>query len=420
MKILFTIEHHFSVGPDKHVYADGPAKYSSWSNYLEVFDEVVVLARVAERREISQQEARADGPSVSFCALPDYTGPWQYLKNLPELRARVREAILRADAYILRVPGAVGHLAWREISRLGKPCALEVVGDPWDALGPGTWPSIFRPVFRHVATHQLKQMCRDAVAVHYVTQEALQRRYPAGPSAYAVGFSDALMDSAFVLPEVLGERYRRIEHLAEGARNSKKTLRIGFIGSLARMYKGPDVLLRAALLCDRRGLNFEVVMVGAGRHTEEMQALAIRTGIQDKARFLGQLPSGKAIFDFLDSVDLFVMPSRAEGLPRALLEAIARACPCIGSAIGGIPELLAPADLVPAGDAAALAGKIMEVAGNPQRMKEMARRNLEKAREFSPEHLKDARRDFFRYVRLHSQAGGKSSQSGTQDFVLRK
>jgi glycosyltransferase involved in cell wall biosynthesis len=180
------------------------------------------------------------------------------------------------------------------------------------------------------------------------------------------------------------------------------------------------VLLRAALLCDRRGLNFEVVMVGAGRHTEEMQALAIRTGIQDKARFLGQLPSGKAIFDFLDSVDLFVMPSRAEGLPRALLEAIARACPCIGSAIGGIPELLAPADLVPAGDAAALAGKIMEVAGNPQRMKEMARRNLEKAREFSPEHLKDARRDFFRYVRLHSEAGGKPSQSGTQDFVLRK
>jgi glycosyltransferase involved in cell wall biosynthesis len=408
MKILLTTEHHFSLGPDKQIYGDGPAKYSAWSNYLEVFDEVVVLARAVERSEISQEEARADGPSVSFCALPNYFGPWQYLKSLPELKVRVREAVLRADAYILRVPGLVGRLAWREITRLGRPYALEVVGDPWDALGPGTWPNIFRPVFRHIATHQLKQMCRNAVAVHYVTQQALQRRYPPGPSAYAVGFSDALMDSAFALPEILGERCRRIGDLAESGGSSKKALRIGFIGSLARMYKGPDVLLRAALLCRRRELNFEVAMVGAGRHAEEMQALAIRLGIQDQAQFLGQLPSGKAIFDFLDSVDLFVMPSRAEGLPRALLEAMARACPCIGSAIGGIPELLAPADLVPAGDAAALAGKIMEVAGNPHRMKEMARRNLEKAREFTPEHLKDARRDFFRYVRLHSEAEARS------------
>lgn len=420
MKILLTTEHHFSLGPAKEIYGDGPAKYSSWSNYLEGFDEVIVLARVAEWHEISQQEARADGPSVSFCALPNYTGPWQYLKSFLGLKARVREAILQADAYILRVPGLVGRLAWREITRLGRPYALEVVGDPWDALGPGTWPSIFRPVFRHVATHQLKQMCQNAVAIHYVTQEALQRRYPPGPGTYSVGFSDALMDSTFALPVVLGERYRRIEELAQRGGDSMKPLRIGFIGSLARMYKGPDVLLRAALLCRRRGLNFEVLMVGAGRHAEEIQALAIRLGIQDKARFLGQMPSGKAIFDFLDSLDLFVMPSRAEGLPRALLEAMARACPCIGSAIGGIPELLAPADLVRAGDAAALAGRIMEVAGNPQRLKEMARRNLEKAREFSPEHLKEARRDFFRYVRLHSETGARSTRSGPQDFAFRE
>ena len=408
MRLLVTSEGHVSRGAVGELYGHDAGRYLSWSNYLEVFDEVVVLARAAEEREISEQDARADGPSVSFCALPDYSGPWEYLKSVHELKNRIRHAILRADAYILRVPGLVGRLAWREITRLGRPYALDVVGDPWDALGPGTWPSIFRPVFRHVGTHQLKQMCHNAVAIHYVTQDALQRRYPPGPNAYAVGFSDALMDSAFALPEVLGERNRRIEDWTESGGDPNRALRIGFIGSLARMYKGPDVLLRAALLCRRRGLNFEVVMVGAGRHAEEIQALAIRLEIQDRARFLGQLPPGKAIFDFLDTVDLFVMPSRAEGLPRALLEAMARACPCIGSAIGGIPELLAPSDLVPAGDATALADKITEIAGNPQRMKEMARRNLEKARTFSPEHLKDARRDFFRYVRVHSEAQRKS------------
>ena len=105
------------------------------------------------------------------------------------------------------------------------------------------------------------------------------------------------------------------------------------------------------------------------------------------------------------------MPSRAEGLPRALLEAMARGCPCIGSNVGGIPELLAEADLVPPGDPEALAEKILEVAGNPERLKSMGKRNLVKARQFSPELLKEVRRDFFRYVRLHSGAEGKFARA---------
>ena len=407
MRLLVTSEEHVSRGVREKLYSQDAATYPSWSNYLEAFDEVAVLARMTRGLELIQQEARAGGPFVSFLPLPNYSGPWEFLKGFHEIQTRVRQAILQADAFLLRVPGLVGSLAWREITRLGRPYALDVVGDPWDALGPGSWRSIFRPLFRHVATHQLKQMCQNAVAIHYVTKEALQRRYPPGPNAYAVGFSDALMDSAFALPAELEARYERIENLAT-SRDSRGALRIGFIGSLARMYKGPDVLLRAAQLCRGHVLNFELAIVGTGRHFEELQVLAIRLGIQDQVQFLGQLPSGKAIFDFLDSVDLFVLPSRAEGLPRALLEAMARACPCIGSTIGGIPELLAPEDLVPPGDAAALADKIMEVARNPQRMKEMARRNLEKARTFSPEHLKDARRDFFRYVRIHSETQRKS------------
>jgi glycosyltransferase involved in cell wall biosynthesis len=245
------------------------------------------------------------------------------------------------------------------------------------------------------------------MAVHYVTQHALQRRYPPGENTYAVGFSDALMDSVFVSAENLQQRNRRIDELAQAGGNRRNRFRIGFIGSLARMYKGPDVLLRAAAECRSRGLDCEIVMVGDGRHAGAMKALAKRLGIGERTRFAGQLPYGQAIFDFLDSVDLFVMPSRAEGLPRALLEAMARGCPCIGCEVGGIPELLARDDLAPLGDSQALARKILEVAGSPQRLKQMALRNLEKARQFSPEFLEDARRSFFRYVRDHSEKRGQ-------------
>ena len=414
MQVLIAVETHYEYGPNGDIYAEGPAKYSFWSNYLATFDEVIVVARVGAHRRPVREEARADGPSVSFCALPDYHGPWQYLQKLPALKTRVREAVKKSDAFILRVPGLVGRLAWEEIKRQRKRYALEVVGDPWDAFGPGTWPSVFRPVFRRVATRDLKAMCRGAVAVHYVTQGALQKRYPPSADAYVAHFSDALMDSAFASPAVQAERFRRIQTMG-ASEDGEKPFRVGFIGSLSQLYKGPDVLLRAVALCRLRGLDFETVMVGEGRCAELMKALARRVGIADRTRFLGQLPFGEAVFEFLDSIDLFVMPSRAEGLPRALLEAMARGCPCIASDVGGIPELLPPGDLVRPRNPAALAEKIVEVARNPERLKQMAKQNLAKAREFSPELLKDVRQDFCRFVRTQSEArangGGRDAAS---------
>jgi glycosyltransferase involved in cell wall biosynthesis len=407
MQVLIAVEQHFERGPDQRIYADGPSKYSGWANYLEAFDSVVVLARVSATTRPGREEARADGPSVSFCELPDYHGPWQYLCHLPQLKRRVREAIEACDAYVLRVPGLIGRLVWLELERMGKAYALEVVGDPWDALGPGTWRSAFRPAFRSVATKGLQAMCQRAMAIHYVTQTSLQRRYPPGAGTYAVGFSDALMDSAFAPPAVIEERCRRINGTA-GAAGSATPFRLGFIGSFSQLYKGPEVLLRAASLCRARGLDVETMMAGDGRYSAAMKALATRLGIEDRTRLVGQLPFGKSVFDFLDSVDLFVMPSYAEGLPRALLEAMARGCPCLGSNVGGIPELLPPADLVPPGDPKAWADRIMEVAGNPQRLKQMAQRNLEKAREFSPDLLKQVRRDFCQYVRDHSESNRRA------------
>jgi glycosyltransferase involved in cell wall biosynthesis len=402
-RLLLTSEEHFIVAGSGSVYSRGPANYSCWSRYLDVFDQVVVLARVANSERESDEKnhaQRSDGPGVSFRPLPDHAGPWQYLRARHHAQSIARQAIAECGFYLLRVPGVVGQMVWHEILRLKKPYAVEVLGDPWDALGPGSWPHPARPVFRLIATRQLKRICARASALNYVTTHALQKRYPPSNHATVSAFSDVEFAPAPV--NIIEEKHRRLRASTWRDPQHGIPIRLGFVGSFSRLYKGADVLLRAAVLCDQRGLNFCLTLVGDGRHLPHIKSLAAMLGIADRTHFPGQLPSGKLIVDFLDSLDLFVLPSRAEGMPRALLEAMARGCPCIATNIGGIPELLAPNDLVPVGNSEHLADLILKCASDSNRLVAMSHRNVASAEQFNPQVIREGRHAFMQTVKTLS------------------
>jgi glycosyltransferase involved in cell wall biosynthesis len=78
---------------------------------------------------------------------------------------------------------------------------------------------------------------------------------------------------------------------------------------------------------------------------------------------------------------------------------MARGLPCIGTGVGGIPELLQPEDLVPPNDAAALGRKLREVIADRRRMQEMSARNHERAKAFDEGALHARRTAFYRFVR---------------------
>ncbi|HEV7513538.1 MAG TPA: glycosyltransferase [Candidatus Acidoferrum sp.] len=396
-----TSEEHYSRSASGAIYSNSFAKYAIWSRYLDVFDEVLVLARVTRSHRQENEHQRADGPSVSFRPLPDYTGPWQYLRARRHARLIARQAINDCDAYLFRVPGVVSQMVWREIVRAKRLYALEVMGDPWDLFGPGTWPHISRPIFRRVATLQLKRICAGATAIHYLTSQALQRRYPPSKRAYSVGFPDVMLENADVSAETIKGRHRRFHASPWQDAKGGDPVRIGFIGSLAQMYKGPDTLLHAAALCQSR-LNFQLTLVGAGHYLPQMKTLAANLGVAHRVEFRGELSSGRSIFELLDFTDLFVMPSRAEGLPRALVEAMSRGCPCIASSVGGIPELLEAEDLVPPGSPEKLAKLILQVTVDSDRLVAMSVRNLAKAAQFSPQTLSESRRKFLEEVMRRS------------------
>jgi glycosyltransferase involved in cell wall biosynthesis len=176
-----------------------------------------------------------------------------------------------------------------------------------------------------------------------------------------------------------------------------------FVGSLAQMYKGLDVLLKAVQLVLRRK-DLQVVVIGDGKFRAELQRLAGSLGISGKVQFLGELPSGRAIREQLDRATVFALPSRTEGLPRALIEAMARALPCVGSRVGGIPELLSEDDMVPTEDYVGLAEKLVEVISDPARLSKMSQRNLERAQEYRPEVLDRRRTEFYRCLRQRTES----------------
>jgi glycosyltransferase involved in cell wall biosynthesis len=272
-----------------------------------------------------------------------------------------------------------------------RPYGIEVVSDPAAVFAPGAVRSVLSPILRRTAPRELRRQCAHAAALAFVTQHTLQQAYPPPPGAFATYYSSIeLGNEAFI-------------ETPRPARPADGPFRLLLVGSLEHYYKGPDVLIEAVARLSRSGLDLRTTIVGDGRCRGEIESLARERGVADRIDFVGQVPPGPAVRAHLDRADLFVLPSRTEGLPRAMIEAMARSLPCIGSTVGGIPELLDPDEQVPPGDASALANKLRDILHDPERRIRLAASNLAKARGFHADVLRARRRGFYEAVRDATQ-----------------
>jgi glycosyltransferase involved in cell wall biosynthesis len=413
MNVVIVIESHFLRTPDGNVWTRAAFAHDFWKRYLEVFDGVRVVARVRDVAEPPSQHVRADGPGVSFTAVPDYLGPWQYLTRVRNVVRAVRSAVATDDAVILRVPSQLANCLAPAIYAARHPYAVEVVGDPWDVFGPHAVRHPLRPLLRRYSSERLKLQCERACGAAYVTDRILQQRYPVAKGRLAVTYSSIELSN--VLNEPLSVGVSDVEltaqsHFAAPSHplSNAPMLRMIQVGTLSQLYKGQDVAIEALAQCRKKGLDAVLTFVGDGKFRSKLENLAARLHVQDHVKFLGELPQGEAVQRELDRSDLFILPSLCEGLPRALIEAMARGLPCIASTVGGIPELLPAEDLVLPGSATALTGKILEVAASPARRSQMSARNLRRAMDFRDDVLREKRRDFYRFVRKRTEQWLKS------------
>lgn len=147
-------------------------------------------------------------------------------------------------------------------------------------------------------------------------------------------------------------------HGAFDAPRAPDTATIGVVGRLSSE-KGVDIFLDACTRLVADGVRFRAVIVGDGPEREALVSQRTRLGLTDRVAFTGAVRDVGHVYEQLDCL---VIPSRSEGLPNVLLEALRHDRPVVSTRVGAVPDVLTDPRagvLVPVGDADALAAGIV-------------------------------------------------------------
>jgi glycosyltransferase involved in cell wall biosynthesis len=150
------------------------------------------------------------------------------------------------------------------------------------------------------------------------------------------------------------------------------SLLIGWVGRLSAE-KGPDVALDAFARVSNRQVR--MVFLGSGRDQDQLQARAEALQVSDRVIWRGAVPNASRFFRAFDA---FLLSSRTEGVPMALLEAMAANVPIVATRVGGVPDVLdsQAAHLVESEDVDGIAAALDAVLGDP----DVSRAKVERAR----------------------------------------
>lgn len=158
------------------------------------------------------------------------------------------------------------------------------------------------------------------------------------------------------------------------------------VGAAGRLSpeKGFDQLVTAAVTVGRERPDVGIVIFGAGPRHESLQEQITRLGVKERVILAGFRSDLDA---WIPALDALTLPSYTEGLPNVVLEAFAARVPVVATPVAGTPEVVdegVSGYLVPPGDAAALARRLLDLLSDEQRRIDMGQRGYQKVqREFT-------------------------------------
>jgi len=395
-RVIFMHDHCFLRDFHGRVYSEGKITDAVIKRYRELAEEVVIVSRL---RDVPSTEGLVALNTENMRMAPVKglsVGLILGFHLLSNVRLIWRE-FASARAVIIRAPCFLSLLALPVLLLQRKPHFVEVVGFPKEAIA-GRGAGLIQDLIGSVMQGATRLLVRRAAGVIYVTQSALQAELP------AAGLTAAA--SNVELP---------VAPIAPGARSYEAhtmPMKIGLIGSYSTNYKGIDVAIRAVASLRLQGIACTLHILGSGNEVPYRE-LAEDLGCTHAVHFDGRRHGGIEVAEWLDGIDVYIQPSHTEGLPRALVEAMARGLPAVASNVGGIPELLPARWLIPPGDADTLADRIRILLASREERQAAGEANLLRAQDYDQNVLRERRHNFWKKAaQLLASGAPQASQSG--------
>lgn len=316
---IFSVKvFHFDSG---RYYTNGG--FGDYLNAMcQAFDRVILLCRLrmAAPTEGFYAVEHSNLEIVAVPALPTELGaiavqPLVYLRGLKVAR--------RSDVIHARMPDWTG-VTGSVVARVsGKPCFHQIIGDTAGLA----------------RTIPLTKACGMGAGLRaaLLLYDWCERRVSRGQVVFAQG------QTAFEKHVRAGRRYLTLStahHLDDVGRVtprcSQGRIRILTVGRLQSV-KNQQLLINALARLRREGAPWELRILGEGPRRAELERLAIDLGVAEHVALPGEVPHGPSLWEEYDRADIFALPSVSEGTPKVVLEAMARGCPVVASAVGGIP-----------------------------------------------------------------------------------
>lgn len=356
-----------------------PQVFSVLKNYFANFGKLAFCGKVAVVDEAPSTCLEISDMLLNVTSVPSFG---RALLGLCD--KRIEEAAKDCDLVVARVPGIIAYRAADAAKRLKKPYFAESMGCAWDAY----WNhSLTGKILAPYMFLKMKSVVKNADFALYVTSEFLQKRYPCKNES--VGVSNVKITD--VADEVLARRLARIE-----AADPKREIALATTAAVDVRYKGQEYVIRAIPKLNKLGIRVKYTLIGGG-DPAYLTSVAQKCGVLEQIEFAGRRPLDE-VFQILDETDVYMQPSLQEGLPRSVIEAMSRGCPCVGARTAGIPELIAPEYVARRKSVRDIVDAVRNLSARPQ-MTAQAKENFERAKDYQNEILCQRRNAFYDKVK---------------------
>lgn len=370
-------------------YTDPNFNDDVWKRYVDLADSLTILLR-RERKIYTKEYALQkfnkvlDDSRIRIVPLVDFTESKLSMLNpfvYKEIKRVIFAEVQKADKCFIRSGSHYTRVAYDACIKYHKPYLFEATGFAYESF---SHHSFIGRIIANKVENDYRLMARDAVQATYVTSEALQKRYPCA-SGKMIGVSNVQLSA--LDDSILTKRLKKIQN-----RQSSDTIVLGTAAFLDVKWKGQYLVIKALAELKRQGYtNFRYELLGMGTG-QELIKLAESLGVKDEVKVIGAVPHSK-VFEWLDSLDMYIQPSFQEGLCRAIIEAMSRGLPVVCSNTGGNYELIDNDYIFDCGDYNKMSSLLIEIQDH---LSEQSKKNFEESKKYEKSMLDSRRKAFFR------------------------